>query len=137
MNNTLKEMYHDLKKDLKLTREVTLKSNGTASKLNGSYNSMKKCWFLIALLVFIIIVVGVVYSVNFLGVNIKHFSLTMENVKLEMDKGVQEIEDGLEELHTQIEMGKGHRITLKQNAFSVIDDTESTFDGALNNMDLS
>lgn len=123
-NDEYKNIMNELKEDLNITREGL-----SVSK------KMSKKMIIFSMATAIIFVIMVIIAIWFMSSTLKTMRVEVEGFKFQIEKGIRQIDENLEQL-VEMEHGNSYRIELKEEAFSVIDDTEIELDNGLSDIEI-
>jgi hypothetical protein len=82
-----------------------------------------------------VFVIVLIIAVVFISQSLKTMKIEVDGFKFQIEKGIQKIDENLEQL-VQMESGNTYRIELKEDAFSVIDDTDIEIENGLDDTEI-
>lgn len=90
----------------------------------------------IAILSLMIMMIVFVVAFIVVSVSVKNFTVEVKEAKFSFDTGVSKIEEGITAIKQQVEGGNKHTLSLKQDAFAIIDDTNIILNNGLDNFEI-
>lgn len=94
----------------------------------------KTKWILSIIGVFVILIISII--TYFTISNISSFSIEVKEARVEFEKGIDTIEEGLKQVVSEIDEGEMNIISLKEDAFKIVDDTEILLDDGIDNKEI-
>ncbi|KYC51950.1 MAG: hypothetical protein AMQ22_01085 [Candidatus Methanofastidiosum methylothiophilum] len=90
----------------------------------------------IAIVALLIILIVLVVASVVVSLSVKNFTIEVKEAKFSFDTGIEKIEEGIVAIKQQVESGNKHTLSLKEDAFSVIDDTSIVLDDGFNDFEI-
>jgi hypothetical protein len=90
----------------------------------------------IAIISLLIIILVLIVASVVISLSVKSFTVEVKEAKVSFDTGINKIEEGMIAIKQQVESGNKHTLSLKEDAFAVIDDTNIVLDDGLNNLEV-
>lgn len=110
--------------------------NNNTNTDNSIINSFKKLSVFTKISFILITLVIFISLTAFIFLGKKYITVEVEKFKFRIDKGIEKISEQIGNVRIEVEKGYGDKISLKNDAFTVVDDTKIILKDGLNDMEI-